>query len=762
MPDSNGRNRGFGSNFSFDEDFDRDSNGRGGSDANRGWDWMSLLPDDGGTQQPRPRESARPQPASQGQQGQERPRQPMRPQHRQPSQTTSQQPTPPQRPMQPSRPPMSQRPPMPTDAASGRPASPAEGRQPAPARPPVSENRAQRPAVPAQAPGTPAASQRPAGTSVDGTIPENEPVDRLPAMQPGPSSEPDSKTGTEGPSWEDLDRERAYEDSVMRARAQGIDGGDDDDDYDENDGYYDEDEDLDDDRDEDDGNWDDEPEQEDEYEDVGKEAADAYIEKNKEFYEAFDYDEEMTPRIPERYRGVDILGLRTRGNGTVGVKMGSLGNKRKLQEIWNSLTPVQRYILMLVSEHRHLTKDQLYTFVIMPGSIRRANETEPKKARMKERLRQQTGKVPSLAEVQAAVREEDARRKAQGKPARIPVRDVLRTYTEWLFQTKYKVPLSPKTYKQVTKTSSFVGLDRSLQDLVDRDLLVARDPSYKVRSKGRTSAYTDTPSLFTEHYYLRPLGARVLVCNTAIKSPGTRSASPSVGYVETHMEAAYSSIVHETECTECLLSIVRCAQYMSNMEVFSPEAGDADYGYVDVCRCYHEKDCEMKRIDWRGTNGRKGIDFKSDGEVTIWSSKLNEFVDLFLEYDAGSSKQGNIAHKIEAYLKFILAMQDKDPEFRRPVMLLVSQKPSAWITSMNNGRNTTYTKAISQRMRTKVFEGVYDRLNEIGCVLVTDCNAMRQHGAMGACWHRIDLHTGVAEPVAHDLLSAVADFVRMG
>ena len=95
-------------------------------------------------------------------------------------------------------------------------------------------------------------------------------------------------------------------------------------------------------------------------------------------------------------------------------------------------------------------------------------------------------------------------------------------------------------------------------------------------------------------------------------------------------------------------------------------------------------------------------------------------------------------------------------------MLLVSQKPSAWITSMNNGRNTTYTKAISQRMRTKVFDSVYDRLNEIGCVLVTDCNAMRQHGAMGACWHRIDLHTGVAEPVAHDLLSAVADFVRMG
>lgn len=520
----------------------------------------------------------------------------------------------------------------------------------------------------------------------------------------------------------------------------------------------------------------------DEGQDVGREASTRYIERHQAFYEDFETSA-LVPRIPEEMRGTDILGLRTRGNGTVGIKMGAITNRRKLEDKWQSLSPAKRYILMLVSEHRHLTIDQLSTFLVMPARVRRANEREAKRVFAGSALREELGRAATKAEVDARVDAEDqamlGRRAARaGKdPAALSdaerrrlgkyqTHDSLRPYMDWLTREKYGQELN---YKNAMKTLQMGGLQRMVNELSKDGLLVARDPSYKVREQGATSSYTDTPALFDQHYYLSPLGARVLVANTRIKAPSVGAKSPTVGYVETHLDAAYTSIVHETECTECLLSLVRCAEYLSNVEVFSPMADETGFGYVDVVRCFHEKDCEEKRVDWRGSDDAKGIDFKSDGLVTLFSSRLHDFIDLYLEYDAGSSKRRNIAHKVEAYLKHVLSKMDEFAEagrtFRKPVLLLVSQKPSSFITAINNGKTTQYTQGIRVMAAKKCFDAVrsdprFPRgLDDVGLVLVTDCNALRQHGALGACWHRMDLSTGVAEARGYDLLTSVSDFV---
>lgn len=439
-----------------------------------------------------------------------------------------------------------------------------------------------------------------------------------------------------------------------------------------------------------------------------------FVKKNAEFYGNYAYSD--VPKIPQQFRSADIIGLRTRATGKNEEKIGTITQKKRLRKLWDDMTDVEKYILMLISEHRHLTVNQLQTLIILPTQIRKANAA-------------------------------DMRRMRGDTRTDIPVHNTLKPYFSYVTNEKYKTQLS---YKECHKTATVRGLMTILRRLQKLELIEEITPSYKVKPAS-SQAYKDTPSLFTEHYYLTVMGARLLICNTAATQP---SGDTPVGFVPTYKDSSYLSIVHETECAECFLSIMSCSEYASNMELFNPDAEDyADYGFFDICRFFHEKDVEAR---FRLTDKDRETVFKSDGELTLYSSRLGDFIDYFLEYDAGSSKPNNIKHKIEAFAKYVLYLRKTVGETaRRPVLLLVTQKPSSFMPSLNQSKSqgTVYTRGIQTLMRT-TFKDMIDQINDIACVLVTDCNAIRQHGAMGACWHRMDLRTGRADDKALDLIEA--------
>lgn len=426
----------------------------------------------------------------------------------------------------------------------------------------------------------------------------------------------------------------------------------------------------------------------------------------------FQYDD--VPPIPIDYRGATIIGLRTRATGNSSIQIGTIAPKKKLRMIWQNLTPVEQYIIMLVSDHRHMTADQLSTFVILPTLVRH---------------------LPSGGH------------------------NSIKPYFVWLTQSKYGVQLS---YKETHKTSTMNGLMQKIDHLVALGLIEEIRPSYKVR-KNDSVLFNETPSLYTSHYYLTALGARVLICNTLATRPETKG-NHGVGFVETYRNAAYMSIVHETECTDVFCSIVRNAMFLSNIDLLKgrEDGDDKDYGYVDICRFFHEKDCEEKYVPFHDSTDNKDrtIDFKTDGELTLYSSKLGEFIDYFLEYDSGSSTSSKIKHKAEAFVRYILWQKGlHDFRFREPVLLLVSQNPAAYMPGLRDDKPTRYTRGIEAMTRTCFPEHMND-INDIATILEADCRMLRMHGALGACWHKLDLVSGVPERQGYDLLTASNNAIR--
>ena len=366
---------------------------------------------------------------------------------------------------------------------------------------------------------------------------------------------------------------------------------------------------------------------------------------------------------------------------------------------------------MYVSEHRHLTADQLRILIVVPTQIRQS---------------------------------------AGGGT------NVVKTYFKWVTDIKYGFHLD---YKETHKTSTIDGLNKKLSHLVSIGLLDEITPSYKVKENDSIE-YKDNPSIFTQHYYLSQLGGRVLVCNTNI-------TTKNIGYVPSHKDAAFKSIVHETESTEVLCSIISCAEYISNLYNLDPEKDQNavlgqsldTFGFFDICRFYHEKDVEDKKVFWP-LSSKRSIDFKTDGKLTLYSSKLGDFIDYYIEYDSGSSKASNIKHKIEAFIKYTLYYRMTMGErFRRPVMLLVTQKPSCFIPEMNRKKTSVYTNAI-KRMVNSMFAEYGEAINDIACVLIADCNSLRRHGAMGACWHKMDLVNGYAQNHGVDLIAGSKDIIK--
>lgn len=414
-----------------------------------------------------------------------------------------------------------------------------------------------------------------------------------------------------------------------------------------------------------------------------------------------EYEYLSVPKIPQDYRASDIIGKRTQASSkSNAIPMGEVKPKARLRDIWNSLTDVEKYILMLVSEHRHMTQAQLSVLVVTSAQFRR-----------------QKGCV-----------------------------NATKAYYEWVTKEKYKV--EGMNYKNTFKTFTLQGLAGKMDGLVKAGLLEEIIPAYAVDERQISDRYIETPSLFTRHYYLTPLGAKVLVCNTDINRNGSR-VKP-VGYVPTYKNAAYQTILHEAESTEVLCSIISCAQYASN-----PDGAD-DYGLFDVCRFYHEKDVEEKGVVYKG----KKINFKTDGKLTVYVDSLGDFIDWYIEYDSGSSTADKIRHKTEAFIKYIFWQREKfGPRFRKPVLLLVTQKPADMFPQLTGKKSTTYTTGV-KNMACENFPEYMDILNDIAIVLVADCGSIRQHGALGACWHKVDLTTGIADTKAYDLIAASSGISR--
>lgn len=423
-----------------------------------------------------------------------------------------------------------------------------------------------------------------------------------------------------------------------------------------------------------------------------------------------DYEYTDVPKIPEEYRGANIIGLRTRPTGTTSLSIGVIAPKKKLRLIWDNLTPVEKYILMLISEHRHLTTDQLETLIVLPTRI-----------------------------------------KGYGAAGY----DSLKPYFRWVTQAKYGEELA---YKDTFKTSTTSGLQQKLDHLADLNLIEEVQPSYHVY-KNDNAEYNRMPSLFTSHYYLTVEGARVLICNTLATKPSAKLSENkhSVGFVPTYRSSAYMSVVHETETTDTFISIIRNALYISNIDAMGlrPANDTKDYGYIDICRFYHEKDCEEKYVKYHDDEAMidRTIDFKTDGKLVLYSSLLDDFVDYYLEYDSGSSTASKITHKTEAFIRYIMWEHDKyGDRFRNPVLLLVTQNPAAYMPGLRDDKPTRYTRGIQKVA--ELFPEKTEELNKMATILECDCRAIRMHGGMGACWHVLDLGTGVPERKGKDILAA--------
>lgn len=415
-----------------------------------------------------------------------------------------------------------------------------------------------------------------------------------------------------------------------------------------------------------------------------------------------EYEYLSVPKIPDQYKASDVIGKRTQASGRGEIPMGAIRPKNRLRDIWNGLTDLDKYILMLISEHRHMTLAQLGTLIITPS-----------RARMKK------GAVNNT-----------------------------KTYFEWVTERKYGV--EDMVYKDTFKLKKMTGLQRKIDALCKAGLLEEILPAYGMKEDNASARYVETPALFTHHYYLTPLGAKVLVCNT--KANNNKSKVNPVGYVPSYKHAAFQSVLHEAESTEILCSIISCASYATNpdIDLESGESGTVEsYGLFDICRFYHEKDIEEK-VEYRG----KKTKFKTDGKLTMYVESIGDFIDWYIEYDAGSSTVDKITHKTEAFIKYVFDKRKKYGErFRKPVLLLVTQKPADLFPQINGRKSTTYTTGI-KNMAHANFEEYLDILNDIAIVLAADCGSIRQHGALGACWHKIDLTTGIAEMKAYDLITA--------
>lgn len=516
---------------------------------------------------------------------------------------------------------------------------------------------------------------------------------------------------------------------------------------------------------------------------------------------ATDYEYSMFPKVPEYFRGADVVGLRTRSTGTNEQRILPFSNRSRYRKIWSDqLADSDKYILMLISEHRHLTDSQLETLVVVPSAIR---------------FSKGGGYNP------------------------------LKTYMRYLTEEKYSDGAHDNRldYKACFKTRTMIGLLKKLNSLQKMGLIEPIVPSHRIEGHGGKEFET-VPSLFTRHWYLTLEGARLLCVNTAVNVNG--KTNTTVGFVGTYQEAAFISIVHESECNDIFCSMIECCEYASNIENEElweevrdtraklarsnigraikgkigfdqvmdgdgqvlddadeeyEENGDAgseppaakddkpndsedtgiddgfasfemadimdddthggdgtNYGKFDICRFFHEKDCEVKKAMIDGKMRELG--FKSDGMITIYSDVLGDFVDYYLEYDSGTSKANSIAHKIEAFMKYwVVQKANLGKKARQPILLLVSQKPSSFIPEMNRGKLTLYNKGIVKVIKTK-FSGMLDTINDECIVLVADCASIRRHGAMGACWHKIDLTTGTADRHACDLISASRKVIR--
>lgn len=515
----------------------------------------------------------------------------------------------------------------------------------------------------------------------------------------------------------------------------------------------------------------------------------------------------------------DSLGIREGISSLGKIPLSSCDlSKEELKTSWSELSDMDKWILMMVSEYCHLTFRQLLCLVGLP-SLSVGNDDADNKMIM-DKLFNKAYKatvnddgvivVPSEWDdnredvtdvagknIQKENEEKNTVNKNSEKETReslddkkivasndtndnislennvdYPVNDWfngLLSFFYFVSLGKYGVKLLDNNVLGVSVWHVF----ESLKFLVSNGFIELVYPSYKVTSCS-SDLFNMVPFLFRVHLFLSVRGGRLLVENTNI-------TSASSGYNPNYRSAYYTSIVHAAETNDIFSSLIDGILWFNNVCWLNRVLGREYYDIsdvseyynqgIDIVRYYHEKDCEYKNVEFYDSANQKKniIDFKSDGLLTVFNKKDYVFVDLFLEYDSGTSKAASITHKLEAFIRYVLWQRElirkKGLSFssRKFVLLLVSQNTGDYksILKKNKKKHTMYERGIYKALRKKYSElGKEESLNSLLSVYVTDCDFMRNSGAFGSCWHQVNLedssintnHVSMIDIIGHDSL----------
>lgn len=490
-------------------------------------------------------------------------------------------------------------------------------------------------------------------------------------------------------------------------------------------------------------------------------------------------------QIPNEFLGTEVFGQRTRASGLSVERLPSLTKQnaeetRYLYE--NIITPIDLYILFHISEHRHLTINQLVALIgTISKTITKQNPnsntllttikpfrrtTEPLNHYLQQLFNKtkptykfKRGSTDNAKQLALEFQENDLigppdntilcslpKRQQPALPDSVTLDDIYESIQR-LIQHELLYPAMP-SYQLMREAKLVTGRGNNTTPVKQGDI----DKSINIDDISVINGNNtkDLPALFnTLHLYLTGKGSRFLLSISGI-TDGKKGISNKikrnkhqVGFVPSYKNAAFSSIVHETECTEVFTSIIMNTIYLSNQ--YSNE-----YGKILVSRCNHEMHTEIN-VKWRGPNtDNRGniktdtmsdyIKFKPDGDITLYTTRNQTFHHFYLEYDSGTSGKGSIYHKIEAYIKFILQLQSsiKDNPHRKFYMLLVSQQPRVFLRGKYKGAGLsgTYLTPIENLLKGELKFKINDIQKYVN-ILVAPAENIRTRGALGDSWHEL-------------------------
>lgn len=362
----------------------------------------------------------------------------------------------------------------------------------------------------------------------------------------------------------------------------------------------------------------------------------------------------------------------------------------EMRWLWSCLDVANRYLMVLVSEHMFVTGEQMRQLVVVP-SVR----------------------------------------------ARRGLHDVIAPYFSWLVGDVYGMDADEADACSVTTDDELFG---RLSYLVGQGLICVSDPD-EYAPIGRDDVGSVT------HYYLSCSGAELMMCNTRATKPDANSGR-NVGYSLSGHDYSVSRMSHEADCMDVVCSAI------DGMRRISDSDGEIGCGYVDMCRVRRAGECRHE-LSWSDMSGnRHRMSFAPDCGMTMYSSRLDGFVDYYLCYDSGSATMDGISRDIEAFLRHVDdANVRHGGRVRMPVLMMVTRAPGDFLEYASVNRKVPkYVRGMRHAMESMPYDS--GRLSSMSNIVIADYAMIRDNGAMGPCWHHVDLLSGTVGVLATDLLSS--------